>query len=198
MTIYGYACVSTAGSQTLDAQRAALRAAGTARLFEDASGDNTDRKGLTEVLASLHEGDVLIVSRLDTLAPSTQDLLSVLAAIAEKGAGVKSITDTWADTTTEHARLLLAGFGRLAKFEREVRRARAYEGLARAKARGARLGRKPKLTPDQVGEAIARCEAGEALAKIGRSYGVSYWTISRLWTSRRRAWTVANLLPPLT
>jgi DNA invertase Pin-like site-specific DNA recombinase len=119
---------------------------------------------------SLREGDVVIVSRLDTLAPSTQDLLSVLAAIAEKGAGVKSIADTWADTTTEPARLLLAGFGRLAEFEREVRRARAYERLARATARGARFGRKPKLTPDQIREAIARCEAGEALAEIGPSY----------------------------
>jgi DNA invertase Pin-like site-specific DNA recombinase len=51
-----------------------------------------------------------------------------------------------------------------------------------AKARGVRFGQKPKLTPHQIQEALARRQAGEALAEIGRSYNVSHSTISRLQT----------------
>ena len=57
---------------------------------------------------------------------------------------------------------------------------RTSEGRTRAKARGVRFGRKPKLSPFQINEALARREAGEALADIGRSYGASHSTISRL------------------
>ena len=70
--------------------------------------------------------------------------------------------------------------GGLAEFERSLILARTSEGRARAKARGVRFGRKLKLTLHQRQEAMARREAGEALAEIGRSYNVSHSTISRL------------------
>ena len=89
--------------------------------------------------------------------------------------------DAWADTTTAHGRLMLTVLGGLAEFERNLLRARTSEGRERAKARGVKLGRKPKLTPDQRREAIQRLESGkETLAEIGRSYNVSGWTIARL------------------
>ncbi|WP_200902023.1 helix-turn-helix domain-containing protein [Microvirga vignae] len=62
-------------------------------------------------------------------------------------------------------------------------RARTGEGRERAKAKGIRLGRRPKLTPHQRKEALARCDAGEPLVEIARSYKVSHSTISRLHTS---------------
>jgi len=104
----------------------------------------------------------------------------VLATIAEKGAGFRSIADTWADTTTAHGRLMLTVLGGLAEFERELIRVRTDEGRRRAMARGVQFGRKPKLTPHQIREAIARREAGEPLVEIARSYNVSHSTISRL------------------
>jgi Mor family transcriptional regulator len=107
-------------------------------------------------------------------------------ARGEKGAGFKSLRDTWADTTTAHGRLMLTVLGGLAEFERELIRTRTGEGRERAKARGVILGRKPKLTTHQRREAIARREAGEVLADIARSYNVSRSTISRL-TRRRHA-----------
>ena len=64
--------------------------------------------------------------------------------------------------------------------ERELIRARTGEGRSRAKARGVRLGRRPKLTPHQQREALARRAEGEALTEIARSYNVSHSTISRL------------------
>jgi DNA invertase Pin-like site-specific DNA recombinase len=48
-----------------------------------------------------------MVTRLDRLARSTRDLLNTLATIAAKGAGFRSLHDTWADTTTAHGRLML-------------------------------------------------------------------------------------------
>jgi DNA invertase Pin-like site-specific DNA recombinase len=66
--ICGYARVFTDG-QTLDAQIAALKAAGADNVFsEKPSGAKTDRAALGRVLGALTAGDVLMVTRLDRLA----------------------------------------------------------------------------------------------------------------------------------
>jgi DNA invertase Pin-like site-specific DNA recombinase len=180
MTTFGYGRVSTDG-QTLAAQDAALRAAGCAKVFsETASGAKTDRAALRKAVAKLAEGDVLMVTRLDRLARSTRDLLNILDEIAKRGAGFKSLADTWADTTTPHGRLMLTVLGGLAEFERELIKSRTGEGRARAKAQGVHMGRPSKLTPHQQREAIARRDAGEALTDIARTFGVSHTTIGRL------------------
>src|SRR4051812_32637293 len=123
---------------------------------------------------------VLTVTRLDRLARSTRDLLNTLAAITGKQAGFQSLGETWADTTTSHGRLMLTVLGGLAEFEKDLIRARTGEGRARAKARGVKMGRKPKLTPHQMKEAIKRRDAGEPMRDIGKSFNVSHSTISRL------------------
>ena len=180
MTIYGYARVSTDG-QSLASQDAQLHAAGCAKVFaEKVSGAKTDRAELAKALKRLSPGDVLMVTRLDRLARSTRDLLNTLAAIAEAGAGFKSLQDAWADTTTAHGRLMLTVLGGLAEFERELILARTGEGRTRAKARGVRFGRPPSLTAHQRQEAVDRLAAGEAQADVARSYNVSQATISRL------------------
>jgi DNA invertase Pin-like site-specific DNA recombinase len=180
MTVYGYARVSTDG-QTLAAQDAALRGAGCAKVFrEKASGAKTDRAELRKAVSWLSEGDVLVVTRLDRLARSTRDLLNTLDEIAKLGAGFKSLADGWADTTTPHGRLVLTVFGGLAEFERELIRARAGDGRARAKARGVHMGRPSSLSPHQQREALARRVAGETLTDIARRFGVSHSTIARL------------------
>jgi DNA invertase Pin-like site-specific DNA recombinase len=92
---------------------------GATKVFrEKVSGAKTDRAQLMKALGALTGGDVLLVTRLDRLARSTRDLLNILAAIAEKGAGFRSLNDTWADTTTAHGRLMLTILGGLAEFER--------------------------------------------------------------------------------
>jgi DNA invertase Pin-like site-specific DNA recombinase len=180
MTTYGYARVSTR-DQDLAAQEAELMAAGCAKVFkEKVSGAKTDRAELAKLLRRIEAGDVLIITRLDRLARSTRDLLNVIAAISDRGAGFKSLKDTWADTTSPHGRLMLTVLGGLAEFERELIRARTGEGRKRAKERGVRFGRPHKLTPHQRQEALARREAGETLMDIARSYGVSHLTIMRL------------------
>jgi DNA invertase Pin-like site-specific DNA recombinase len=178
--IYGYARVSTDG-QSASAQVAALTDAGADKVFrETASGAKTDRLQLRRAIETLTAGDVLLVTRLDRLARSTRDLLNSLAAISDRRAGFRSLGDVWADTTTAHGRLMLTVLGGLAEFERELIRVRTGEGRERAKARGVKMGRKPKMTGHQQREAVRRRENGEAVREIARSYNVSHSTISRL------------------
>ncbi len=179
--IVGYARVSTDG-QSVDAQIKQLRAAGAEKIFrEKASGARADRAQLRSLVNKLEAGDVVTVTRLDRLARSTRDLLNTLATIADKGAGFRSLADSWADTTTPHGRLMLAVLGGLAEFERDLIRSRTSEGRKRAVAAGVKMGRKPKLTEHQKKEAMRRRDHGnETLAEIARSYNVSEWTIGRL------------------
>jgi DNA invertase Pin-like site-specific DNA recombinase len=156
MPLYGYARVSTR-DQDLALQLNELTAAGCAKVFkEKASGARSDRPELAKVIGRLEPGDVLVVTRLDRLARSTRDLLNVLDELAKRGAGFRSLKDSWADTTTPHGKLMVTVLGGLAEFERELIRARTGEGRKRAKESGVRFGRPHKLTPHS---APRRCSA---------------------------------------
>jgi DNA invertase Pin-like site-specific DNA recombinase len=108
-----------------------------------------------------------------------RDLLNVISAISEKGAGFRSLADPLIDTSSPHGKLILAVLGALAEFERSMILSRTSEGRKRAQANGVRFGRKPSLTPWQRQEALRRRANGESLMEIGRSYNVSS-TIARL------------------
>ena len=91
MNIFGYARVSTLG-QSLEAQQAALKAAGCNQVFaEKESGIKTNRAQLIKAIAALRTGDVLIVTKIDRLARSTRDLLNSLHKITSSGAGFRSL-----------------------------------------------------------------------------------------------------------
>ena len=126
--IIGYARVSTQG-QDLDQQRAALGAAGCIRLFEEkVSGAKRDRPELAKLLGHLRPGDVVTVTRLDRLARSTRDLLDIAERIREAEAGLRSLAEPWADTTTPAGRMVLTVFAGIADFERSLMGSFAGEG----------------------------------------------------------------------
>jgi DNA invertase Pin-like site-specific DNA recombinase len=181
--IYGYALASTEGP-SVAAQVAALKNHGAGRVFREvASGAKTDRVQLRRLLDRLDAGDVLIVTKLDRLARSIRELLNTLSAIADRKADFRSLGDAWADSTAPRDRLMLTVLAGLAELESDLIRARTGEGRERAKARGVKFGRKPKLTACQQAEALRRRdELGEALADIAQTYNVSRSTISRLTT----------------
>ena len=180
MTVYGYARVSTDG-QSLASQDAELHAVRCAKVYaEKISGARSNRPELAKVLKRLDTDDMLIVSRLDRLARSTRDLLNILDDIAKRGAGFKSLHDSWADTTSAHGRLMVTILAGLAEFERELILARTSDGRVRAKARGVRFGRPSALTAHQRQEALQRLANGEPQADVARSFNVSQATISRL------------------
>lgn len=178
--IYGYARVSTDG-QTLDAQRAALLAAGAEKVFQEtASGAKTNRRELAKALKALNAGDVLLVTRLDRLARSTRDLLNTLDTIAKAGAGFRSLADAWADTTTPQGRLVTTVMAGFAEFERSLILTRTSEGRARAKARGVKMGPKFKLSPEQRRHVAQERAKGEGVRHLARLLGVSRATIARI------------------
>ena len=179
-TTYGYARVSTVG-QTLEAQLDGLKAAGCQRIFrEKVSGARADRRELNKLLRGLQSNDVVVVTRIDRLARPTFDLFAIVKSIVDLKAQFRSLAEPWADTSTATGRLMIAVLGGLADVERDLIRTRTSEGRERAKARGVKLGRKPKLTTEQRREALARRTAGETLMEIARSYNVGFATISRL------------------
>src|SRR6516162_5357832 len=135
---------------------------------------------LLKMLKHLAPGDVVTVTRIDRLARSTFDLFAIVKQIVDAKAQFRSLAEPWADTATATGRLMIAVLGGLADVERDLIRTRTAEGRQRAKARGVRLGRKPKLTSQQRHEALARRATGETLMDIARSYNVSFATISRL------------------
>ena len=152
-----YARVSTDG-QDLATQHELLKAAGAMLVYSE-----KDRATLARCLASLEPGDVVLVTKLDRLARSTWDLLNTLATIGEAGASFKSLGET-----TPHGRLMLTVLGGLAEFVRHLILSRTNGGRVRAKARGVRFGRKPKLTKHQQAEALARTAQGETLTAIAK------------------------------
>jgi DNA invertase Pin-like site-specific DNA recombinase len=124
----------------------------------------------TERADLLHTGDLAIVVRR----------VNTVDAIAKGGAGFRSLSDAWADTTTPHGKLMLTILGGLAECERSLILARTSEGRTRAMARDVKFGRKPKLSPFQIEEAKRREDGGESHTDIARLFGVSHQTIGRL------------------
>ena len=180
MNSIGYARISTSG-QTLDAQLEQLGAAGCDSVFKETmSGARSDRPELRKALATLSEGDVLVITRLDRLARSTRDLLDIVHEIETNGAKLKALTDSWADTTTPTGKLILTVLGGLAEFERSLIAERTAEGRDRARRAGRRLGRPPKLSQFQRDVVLKMRLDGQDNAEIARVLGVSRSTVSRI------------------
>ena len=149
-SMIGYARVST-DDQDLTNQRAELRAAGCTRIFaEKSTGAHARRPELARMLDYLRAGDVVTVTRLDRLARSTRDLLDIAEQLQAKGAGLRSLAEPWADTTTPAGRMVLTVFAGIAEFERSLIIDRTRNGREAAKRRGVKFGRRPVLTPGQV------------------------------------------------
>lgn len=175
----GYARVSTQG-QDLTLQIQTLKAAGCTKIYkEKISGAAKSRPKLAQVLVDMQEGDVLVVTRLDRLARSVVNLIQTVELLDEKNAGVKSLAEPWADSTTAGGKMVLTIFGGIAEFERELTRQRTQEGLEAAKARGVRLGRPPRLSNDQCRVAVDLIDTGQkSLSEVGRLMGVPKSTLS--------------------
>ena len=177
----GYARVSTQ-EQNLARQIAALRAEGCDRIYrEKASGKSTrNRPELEKAIDMLGTRDVLVLAEWDRATRSLMDGIEIMRRIHERGALVKVLDKPGLDLTTPTGRGILALLSGLAEEDRERIMRRANEGRQAAKARGDKLGRKPKLNEHQQQEARQRLTAGESCRQIAKTYNVSHATISRL------------------
>ncbi len=145
----GYAVVSTT-ERNLDWQRDALKRSGCEKIIEDtASESNLHRSGLERVQDMLRSGDVLAVWRLDRLGRSLKHLIELMGELQGQAIGFHSITES-VDTTTPGGKLVFHIFGALAEFERNLIRERTYAGLAAARARGRKGGRRKSSARNSV------------------------------------------------
>jgi DNA invertase Pin-like site-specific DNA recombinase len=154
--LIAYARISKSdGSQTLDLQTDALLEAGVLpnNIYHDkASGKKEERVGLESCLKSLRSGDTLVVWKLDRLGRSLKHLINIVQDLVTRKIGLKVLTGQGAniDTTTANGKLIFGIFAALAEFERELISERTKAGLASARARGRKGGRKFQLTKSKV------------------------------------------------
>jgi DNA invertase Pin-like site-specific DNA recombinase len=142
--LIGYARVST-HEQLLDLQLDALAKAGVDldKTYTDKiSSRKAARPELQHALDQLRAGDTFVVWRLDRLARSLQELISLVNLIHAKGADIKSLTEHM-DTTTPGGKLVFHVFASVAEFERDIIQERTRAGLDAARARGKKGGRPP-------------------------------------------------------
>jgi DNA invertase Pin-like site-specific DNA recombinase len=167
--------------QNPDIQLEAGKTAGVERFFEEKiSGKDTNRPEFQKMLEHLRPGDTVIVYKLDRLARSTMDLLNTIQMFDAKGIGFKSISESWADTTTPAGRLMITIFAGLAEFERELIRERQMAGIAEAKRQGKHLGRPPRIDGDQKELIRVLSKGGKTPLQLSRMYKVSKTTIFRI------------------
>lgn len=182
MAKLGYMRISKGnGDQSLDLQRDALIAAGVepGRIYEDkASGKKDDRPGLVACQKALQPGDTLVVWRLDRLGRNLTHLIETINKLNADGIAFKCLTGVDIDTSTPTGRLVLTIFAGLAEFERELIRERVMAGLASARARGRKGGRKSSLTPSKLRQAQAAMQHRDTSAsELCKDLGISRTTL---------------------
>jgi DNA invertase Pin-like site-specific DNA recombinase len=177
--------------QSTDLQRDALVAAGVAdaNIYVDKiSGKSTDRPGLEACLKALRPDDTLLVWKLDRLGRSLRHLVSTVQDLELRGIGFRVLTGQGAniDTTTASGKLVFGIFAALAEFERALISERTRAGLAAAKARGRRGGRRRKLSPIEIAGVQARFTIDPTCDRtaLAKELGVHRSTLWRSVTPR--------------
>lgn len=180
--IIGYARVSTQ-DQNPQLQLDALSGTSCEQVFhETATGTQRERPELVACLRTLRKGDTLVVWKLDRLARSVKDLVEIVHDLNQRGIGFKSLTES-IDTTSSGGRLVFHIFGALAEFEHSLIRERTIAGLAAARARGRKGGRKPVLSQADVRKAVAMlADPNITKTEVAKHFGVSRVTLNAALT----------------
>jgi DNA invertase Pin-like site-specific DNA recombinase len=172
----GYVRVSTVDQNTVRQ----LDGIEIERVFTDkASGKNTTRPQLDEMIAFVRAGDTVLVHSMDRLARNLDDLRRLVRTLTGKGVRVEFVKEslTFTGEDSPMATLLLSVMGAFAEFERALILERQREGITAAKQRGAYTGRKPALTGEQATELRERAAAGERKSALAKEFGISRETV---------------------
>jgi DNA invertase Pin-like site-specific DNA recombinase len=177
--IIGYGRTSTTDQTAgLAGQERDLAAAGATRLFTEQVSSVAQRAKLTECLAFLREGDVLMVTKPDRLARSTAELLAIETDLSKRGVGlvILSMGGERLDTRNPTSKLMLTILAGVATWEREIMLERQREGIARAKGEGKYKGRPASIDAAE----IRRLTATMGPAAIAKQLGIARSTVYRL------------------
>jgi putative DNA-invertase from lambdoid prophage Rac len=190
--VFAYCRVSTT-EQTTDNQVQEIKSAGFAVdrkrvVLETISGSQpaSERPEFCRLVDRLEDGDVLVVTKLDRLGRSAVDVRNTVENLAGMGVRVHCLALGGMDLTSAAGKLQMQVLAAVAEFELDLLRERTHAGLARAKAEGKTLGRRPALNKEQQRKAISRMVAGEHIAALAREYGVGRATMQRLRDTMRQ------------
>jgi DNA invertase Pin-like site-specific DNA recombinase len=176
MAHIGYARVSSYG-QSLEVQLEKL--SHCTRIFQEKQSARTDeREQLQLCLDYVRDGDSLVVTKLDRLARSTRDLLNIMNRLELKQVKLV-VLDQQIDTSTATGMLLFTMLGAIATFENDLRKDRQMQGIALAKRKGIKFGRKPSLTDQQVASLKAKRTQGVKIVELMEEFNVSKASIYR-------------------
>lgn len=177
--IFGYARVSTQ-DQNLDRQIDQLKAVGCEKIFQEKiTGKKSNRPELTKMIEQLRSGDTIIITELTRLSRSTKGLFALVEQVERKGANIKSLKESWLDTTTAQGKLMFTIFAGISQFERDLISQRTKEGLASARARG-RKGGRPAKKNEKIELALKMYKSNDySVAQILEATNLSKTTLYR-------------------
>ncbi|MFK4115048.1 recombinase family protein [Microbacterium sp. NPDC006705] len=183
--LIGYARVSTR-QQSTDRQQADLLTAGVRRddLYVDhgVSGARASRPQFDRAIDALIDGDTLVITTLDRLGRSTQNMLAFAEQLRGRGAGLRvlNLGGGDVDTSTPMGSMVFTIMAALAQMELEIKRERVTDSIAKRRAAGQSLGGRPqRVTDSQVRSALRLVEGGTPAAQVARDLGMSRATFYR-------------------
>ena len=177
--LVGYARTSTIEQVAgFEAQLKELEVAQCEKIFREQVSSVARRAQLQAALEFVRQGDVLVTTKLDRLARSVADLMTIIQALESRQVGLR-VLNLGMDTQTSTGRLMLTVLGGVAQFEREIMLERQREGIAKAKAEGKYRGRKPVST-DKRDSVLQLAAKGMAKAKIARELQIGQATVYRI------------------
>lgn len=175
----GYGRISTA-DQNASSQEDSLKNAGVDQMFIDTfTGTKSSRPQLDRMKEQLRSGDTIVITRLDRLGRSTKDLLNLVSELDDLGVNLQVLEQNII-TSTPDGKLFFTMIAAFAEFEREIMRSRTMDGLAAARSRGRKGGRKPTMSPSKITTARSMYAAGTTVSEIASILGVSRPTIYRV------------------
>jgi DNA invertase Pin-like site-specific DNA recombinase len=179
MALIGYLRVST-HDQNLDLQRDALMLAGADRVFVDegVSGSTTDRPGLADALDYCRPGDTFAVWRLDRLGRNLTHVRNTIDQLRARGVHFRSLQEGLTDEGAM-GKMMIDILGAFAEFERNVMIERTQAGLAAARARGHKGGRRKLLDEAKVEEMKKLKAQGFTVSRLADMFHVSEPSVYR-------------------
>ena len=184
--IIGYARTSIVEQiASLEAQLKELEAVNCKKIFQEQVSSVAVRVQLEAAMEFAREGDVLVVTKLDRLARSVADLMTIIQRLELKLVGLR-ILNLGMDTQTPTGKLMLTVLGGVAQFEREMMLERQREGVAKAKTAGKYKGRKP-LADDLRQEVACLAAKGMAKVNIARQLNIGEASVYRILAATKKA-----------
>jgi DNA invertase Pin-like site-specific DNA recombinase len=183
----GYARTSTSDQKAgLSAQERDLKTAGCEKVFSEQVSSVAQRDKLKAMLEFAREDDVIVCTKPDRLARSTDELLKIEADLSKRGIGlvVLSMGGERLDTRNPTSKLMLTILAGVATWEREIMLERQREGIAKAKAEGKYKGRAPtaQAKADEVLKLVAE---GRTREDIARELKIGVASVYRILANRK-------------